>query len=130
MTTRPNLAATFNQLLPFFPVNMFGAAAQCVEGPSVTLSAGSALYLPRAKTDSLSYAWMHTQMAAALVMYMTLLLIAEFLKDYEVKLTAGYSETYTVGQNAAVTVDSTQGIHVTAKAGESCCSCNDMHFYS
>ena len=43
---------------------------------------------------------------------------AEFLTAYEAKLTAGYSETYTTGQNAGVTVSTQQGQHATVTAGK------------
>ncbi|KAL3158493.1 hypothetical protein ABBQ38_010725 [Trebouxia sp. C0009 RCD-2024] len=42
---------------------------------------------------------------------------AKFLTAYEAKLTAGYSETYTSGQNAGVTVSTQQGQHATVTAG-------------
>ena len=42
---------------------------------------------------------------------------AEILKDYEAKLTAGYSQTYTRGQNAGVTVTAEDGQHATVTSG-------------
>lgn len=47
-------------------------------------------------------------------------LAAEFLSDYEAKLTAGYSQTYTSGQNAGVTVTTQTGQHGTVTAGMLC----------
>ena len=46
------------------------------------------------------------------------MLHAEFLDYYEAKLTAGYSQTYTSGQNAGVTVSTQQGQHATVTAGK------------
>ena len=43
---------------------------------------------------------------------------AEILKDYEAKLTAGYSESYSKGTNAGVTVNVKNGEHGTVTAGE------------
>ena len=45
---------------------------------------------------------------------------AEILKDYEAKLTAGYSETYTRGTNAGVTVAAKEGEHATVNSGTLC----------
>ena len=46
-------------------------------------------------------------------------LSAEILSSYEAKLTASYSETYTQGTNAGVTVAVTDGEHGTVTSGES-----------
>ena len=42
---------------------------------------------------------------------------AEILKDYEAKLTAGYSESYSKGTNAGVTVNVKDNEHGTVTAG-------------
>ncbi len=45
------------------------------------------------------------------------MVIAEIMSAYEAKLTAGYSETYSNGTNAGVTVDVSDGEHGTVTAG-------------
>lgn len=45
--------------------------------------------------------------------------LAEIMSDYEAKLTAGYSQTYSKGTNAGVTVSVEDGQHGTVTAGDS-----------
>ena len=46
--------------------------------------------------------------------------VAEILSDYSAQLTIGFSETYSSGSNAAVTVAVTEGEHATVTRGKSC----------
>ena len=50
-----------------------------------------------------------------------ILVIAEILGDYESKLTAGFSHTYTRGTNTAMTVHADYGQHATVTSGEQLC---------
>ncbi len=45
-------------------------------------------------------------------------LTAEILSDYEAKLTASYSESYSAGTNAGITVAVPTGSHGTVTRGE------------
>ena len=42
---------------------------------------------------------------------------AEIMSEYEAKLTAGYSQTYTRGKNAGVSVTALDGQHATVTSG-------------
>ena len=44
--------------------------------------------------------------------------LAELFSNYEAKLTAGYSQSYSKGTNAGVTVATTEGQHATVTAGK------------